>query len=306
MKLGGMDIIIPVSDPASEWHMRLQARVKSLALGKKEGLQVLPFEIWAMPKPSDGQCEVPGWLMPGMAEAREMAAEMLEDDGIECFSDMVKILVGNTDSLVSLDSSFKLELTWLSTTAPERMVQAAKADILKRLASETQNFTLKQSMAKLEDLLKSEFIQHMTYETQGLVRGCIDILAKICKGSPPNLSVTKTSEFFKDFFDRLPYFCSYQMKDGAGTKDLKGKQALEKQVADLKRALDKKEKVKLCDLDLLDGFSWLLDQDQKTLVGQAKKSSLLAGATASATEKSSSSSKAKSKDKAASVLSFFG
>ena len=69
LKLGGLDIIIPVSDPASEWHMRMQARVKSMALGRPGGLPMLDFEAWVMPDPPSGNCEVPDWLMPGMAEA---------------------------------------------------------------------------------------------------------------------------------------------------------------------------------------------------------------------------------------------
>jgi hypothetical protein len=308
LKLGGLDIIIPVSDPASEWHMRMQARVKSMALGRPGGLPMLDFEAWVMPDPPSGNCEVPDWLMPGMAEARSLAAEMLQDSGIECFADMAKILVGNSDSLVSLDSSFKLELAWLSTTAPECMVQATRRHILGCLASESQQSTLKQSIQRLSDFLKSRFVQHMTYETQGLVRGCIDILSKITKGTPPNMGIAKTSAFFNQFFELLPFFCTYSLKEGDRTKELKGKDALDRQVADLKAAMDKKEKVKLSDIDVVEGFSWLLDEGQKTLVSAAKKSSLLAGATASAVDKASSSSKSssKGKDKAASVLSYFG
>ena len=306
LKLGGLDIIIPVSDPASEWHMRLQARVKSMALGKKGGLRMLPFEAWAMPTPAAGNCEVPDWLIAGMAEARRMALEMLKDQGIECFNDMVKILVGNSDSLVSLDSSFKLELAWLSTTAPECMVQATRKAVLGCLPDETKQYTLKQSIGRLEDLLKSDFIQHMTYETQGMVRGCIDILVKITKGCAPNMGISKTSTFFKQFFELLPFFCTYKLKEGDRTKELRGEEALGMQIADLKKAMGNKDKVKLSDIDLLEGFSWLLSPEQKALVSQAKKSSLLAGATASAVEKAPGAKPAKSKDKAASVLSYFG
>ena len=72
LRLGALDIVIPISDPSAEWDMRLQARIKSMALGKQGGIDMLPFETWVMGTVA-GECSLPDWLLGGMAEASAVA-----------------------------------------------------------------------------------------------------------------------------------------------------------------------------------------------------------------------------------------
>ena len=70
-------------------------------------------------------------------------------------------------------------------------------------------------------------------------------------------------------FDRRPWCCTYAVKEGDKVKKIGGKSALNMQVNDPEKAFDNQEKVQLSGIDVLQGFSWLLDHDHKTLVGQA-------------------------------------
>ena len=96
--------------------MRMSSALKGLALQQGQ-LPRLCYEDWLLPPSHEAKVAIDEGLLPDAAAYRKLAAEMLRNEVVNCFQEMKKTLERNSQALCNLDSSLKLELTFLDSTA---------------------------------------------------------------------------------------------------------------------------------------------------------------------------------------------
>ena len=151
--------------------MRLWAALKGRSLGYGNGLELLPYESWMLPARTMEKTEVPAQLLAEMQRAKLCAKEILNDTTIQDFATMVKVLIGSSGQLLSLDRSFKLELGFLQQNGEAAVQQAVEANILAVLPSATRASSLTQSYQALQDPKQSQLGKFCTQGSDDLCAG---------------------------------------------------------------------------------------------------------------------------------------
>lgn len=121
----------------AERELLLAAAVWEEALGKSNGLPPLAHEVLMCPAlgMSGGQCNVPEDLLRAPRAAREFARQFLEKRAPTSFDDVVNIMRGQWESLLTLDRGMAIEQSLLENaegTFDENFTQA----VLKLLPDE--------------------------------------------------------------------------------------------------------------------------------------------------------------------------
>lgn len=130
------DITIDMDDPADEWQLRLQCRVKTISLNTR---QVAPlwYEDILFPKHSmEGvpkYMQLPKALIGNAESARTTVADLL--DGVEEMSEAIKIVTKAADALLDLDKTFECDLAFLSQKAMVVLQERVQAEVLGALPS---------------------------------------------------------------------------------------------------------------------------------------------------------------------------
>eukprot|EP00974_Lingulodinium_polyedra_P030718 2956609-Lingulodinium_polyedra.AAC.1 len=114
--------MVVVRGVAAEWEMRLNVALKSMALGGE--VPLLHYEKWLhrqalQPRP------IPHELAQPFVQARTCANELMGDfSSFECFEDCANSLDKNAAALELLDSSFRVEMSWLRAGQASGLQQA--------------------------------------------------------------------------------------------------------------------------------------------------------------------------------------
>ena len=114
----GEPITIDVDDATDEWLLRMQARVKTIAVNNRQ-VKPLWYEEILVAKHSVDDCPqfltIPDSVISPLMAARETVADLL--DGIADISTAVKTVLKARDTLLDIDRSFELDLKYLETKA---------------------------------------------------------------------------------------------------------------------------------------------------------------------------------------------
>ena len=318
VEIWGVKVPVNVQSPLLELNCRADAYLKTLSLGKADGLEMLLFETWCFPSRDTPEIksEVDVELIRHMQAARKVASEVLTPSVISCCADVVKLLEGAREALLSLDQSFCLELSFVASSLPASLSASIEKRCLDLLPTSTLQRSLVEVKHGLHALSESHVLMISERSMQDKILAVIECLDCLARNSPP--PSTLQGEFFTKVMDKVQYFYKY-----VGKKDLEGKphpegitlygrDAVKLQMQELREAVASDPKsLNLSKLDGPQCYKWLLSVEDaksldtlvaKCLSGSAKSQSSGAG---------SSSDPAKKKKKvhdpgsSSSVMKFF-
>ena len=299
-----------------EWEMRLWAALKSRSLGYGYGLELLPYESWMLPARTMEETEVPAQLLAEMQRARLCAKEILNDTTIQDFATMVKVLIGSSGQLLSLDRSFKLELEFLQQNGEAAVQQAVEANILAVLPSATRASSLTQSYQALQDLKQSQLGKFCTHSPKAQMTCVLDVVGNMSKGVCPDIKFASASDFYALVWQQLPHFMGRGVEvmegDTMVKKLLMGRPALMVGFEEIRAKMESKQVTKLHDLGIYQSFKFLLGSAEVLELSGWVTACLNAMASDKTTATCSSASsgaetKTKSqKETSSTVMSFFG
>lgn len=197
---------------------RLSAAIKGEALGKKNGLPVLKYEKWILGiHDEETECKVPTTLVANGIKARQLAAEITEASDLACFSDIQRVMKAAMGTLLSIDMSFRMELTWLlSEEADIAFAATMDRELLNCFPSAATTYTFAQSVTKMDALLDSEKGKFSSLRSQSNVRTVRRVVAAMLEGVQPGMQLARGGGVFEQCHHRLPYFCVFdQMTEEA-------------------------------------------------------------------------------------------
>ena len=139
VEMWGVKVPVNVQSPLLELNCRADAYLKTLSLGKADGLEMLLFETWCFPSRDTPEIksEVDVDLIRHMQAACKVASEVLTPSVIDCCADVVKLLEGAREALLSLDQSFCLELSFVASSLPASLSASIESRCLALLPTST-------------------------------------------------------------------------------------------------------------------------------------------------------------------------
>ena len=146
---------------------------------------------------------------------------------MESFEDMKKCLDSNARALCSLDSSFCLELAYLSAPADDELTSVISEKMIDVLPSEKQRRSLTQALASLQKVLKKDMVQMSAPAMRSLANSVEEIVAGMLQGQGPDGNLSKSHEFCRKLMHRLSFFIS----DGDGPDVVYGAAAMKAKFA---------------------------------------------------------------------------
>ena len=132
--------------------------------------------------------------------------EMIRDKRVATFEDIRASLRKNSQALTSMDSSFRLELAYLEGPAEDALRASVKKKLLHALPSERRHRSMAQTATDIAYFKQQEIITTAPPGLVSLVNSVEEIILGMLKGSSPEASLIKSSDFFKDLLSRLPFF----------------------------------------------------------------------------------------------------
>ena len=176
---------------------------------------------------------------------------------------MQALLLSKQANLLGLDPGFKVELSFMCDMVGSGGESRLHARLMDCMPSITTATTIENVLQAGVQLTTSALYKFCNQSAQGTLHSCMDMLHKMQSGRPPQLPKDTTPNI-GEFIARLQFFCRCQPAavEGEETKkELVGHDAIQEIWAQLK---DKKDVLKLDDLQPLHVFSFLLSpEDQK-------------------------------------------
>ena len=268
----GTTLEFVVQDPSSEVELRVQAALRSQALGTRGGIPLLEHEQWCAPEYARDsvECTVDSCLLAENLAARKCLSEMLQKEHGACLEDLKRCLRKNYSMLVALDRSFKLECEFLWQKGDEMMSQAVDKHITGSLPSNSAKMTLAQSMGILENLHDNRLFQFAPREAQNRMEAVMEVLRNMAKGISPSSVPDQSSVFWKRVWASLPLYLRTSAPNSSGSsgsagpaQELVGRKALTAELeAFTKRFAQKDHDVKLHELERLQPYKWLMAHDE--------------------------------------------
>ena len=316
-------LVFTVHDPSSEVELRVQASLKSKAMGSKDGLPLLEHERWCAPEfaKGDEQCVVDAGLLAECLAARKCLADMLEKEHGVCLEDVRRCFRKNSSMLVGIDRSVKLESEYIFQKGDELMTAAVEKSVVATLPSKDVRRSLPQSIGLMEALRDDRVFMFAPRDAQNRAEAVLELLRNMTKGISPSAAPQDKSSFWAAVWSALPMFLRSSRAGASGSAssaDLVGRKALEAEMEKLKeRFKAAKPQVKLQELEQLQPYKWLMTVDETQAFAKWVETTLTditeaAGAVTrlgkSVKEKKSAargSSSSNSKDGSASVMHFF-
>ena len=276
----------------------------------------LQYEEWILDPPS-AQDKIEQSVLEDALTCRKFAKEMLEDKRVCSFEDMRSTLQKNHASLMAMDNTFKLELAYLEGAAEEAIRKTVKAQRLNILPEEKKHCSMAETAAALAEFKQKEIITMAPPGLASLLSSMEEIVCGMMKGSSPDPTLAKASDFYKELPRRLPFYLKGEVDDessGLVKKVLVGAALLTHRLDAVKRKFDSDPSaVLLGHLEEFQGFRFLLTAAQQDVLAKIVKHCLrdVGRSTAegpkdvavAAGSKSASKAPAKS---AASVMAYFG
>ena len=268
-------VTVTIMDFSLEVHLRLSAALKGLAIQQGQ-LQRLPYEDWLLPAALEPKIRIQEELLQDAAACRKLAVEMLQSESVNSLQDMAKILEKNSQALCSLDSSFKLELAFLSTSADDLLKATVTRKLLETLPSESRRRSLTQSLAAVQDLSQTQMLKMSPPALRTLAQSVEEILANMLRGAGPEASLAKSSDFYAKVMHHLGFF----VWEGEGAGVTYAAPALKKKFHECQKKLQADPKsVSLGDLEIFQTYKFLLSSDDAEQLGKSVKQCLSAAST---------------------------
>ena len=195
-----------VTDPTSEWQLKLAAMMKTCALGKGT-LQALQHEEWIFGQDLRSvKAEIPEQFLKDFSAARKLVADMVKGDHVESLSDILHIIKANQASLLAADRSFVLEIQLLKF-APAALEETVKKRLLDILPSETKDISLKQVLWEIQALKQSDLVKKSSNSSKGQLAAFEEIVANMIRGISRDHGPAMTCSYYGQFSKFQICFC---------------------------------------------------------------------------------------------------
>jgi hypothetical protein len=267
LKYGPAVVSLTVQELSTEVELRLVARLKSDSLGFESGLKLLPWERWMFKlHPAGTACPVEAGLLVEMNAARSMALELVKLSENSDMSSLRAAYNKKSAEFLSIDPSFKLELAFLATKAPEVVDEYVRRMVLDALPDgDAHPPTLSQALSSLLQLQDLDVFKYSSGLAHDQVRSVSGILQNMKKNVSPKFedsALKQEGGFFNSVAVKLPNFlCCPDPKDDEKKKLVFGKVALGMKFEEMTIKMSGKQvgKVLLNDLEVFQTYRWLLD-----------------------------------------------
>jgi hypothetical protein len=214
-----------VTDPTSEWQLKLAAMMKTCALGQGT-LPALQHEEWIFGMDLKAvKAEIPAQFLKDFGAARKLVADMVKGDHVESLSDILHIIKANQASLLAADRSFILEIQLLKF-APTALEETVKKRLMGILPSETKDISLKQVLWEIQALKQSDLLKKSSNSSKGQLAAFEEIVANMMRGISPDHGPAMTCSYYAQVLSALQWFC--RAEEGKGEENtIRGQAALD-------------------------------------------------------------------------------
>ena len=254
--------------PDDEWSFRLAARVKTAAMNGRI-LTLLPWEqlileCGALPGVREN-CMVPRSLLKDAANCRDACNHFL--NGVNTISDMRRICSHHSKSLLALDRTFTLELTFLDCHAEKRLADLVLAQALNMLPSLGSPMKLSHVIVAVDNLRASARVAACGPKVKSDIDGVACMLQSLQEGvSPANVAISRATHFFTEVLKRIENFCQFTQvasaEKGSENRVFFGCKALRMHFQACRDARTDGAVVPLKDLGVFRIYRWLLTESE--------------------------------------------
>lgn len=175
----------------------------------------------------------------------------------------METIEGRLALLLSVDSSFTVELAICRALQGRQGEHLLENDILSRMPSDNRTMTLNASIASLKSLRESPVCKWTGDSAEKILAAVIEQLQYMSKGQPPKMEHF-TSEFMQVVRSRLPLFCTHVVEKSGNAKahTLVGEKAASAKLKSLEAKI-KNDKADLAAMDDIHTYEWLLSAAEK-------------------------------------------
>ncbi len=267
--------------PFDEFTFRFHAQVISIGTNTS-ALPLLPWEALFY-KPGDipgvpAATALPPELLVEHRNVRQAVRKALGSDRLT-LSQMRKEVGSRLKGFLALSRTFALEWEFLNTVAQRKAAGQLHAHTLRALPAEEERATVKQAIASIQDLRKTDLLFAAGPDLQNDVDGILALLGGIQDGVGPTARQLQVySSFFKMCLKKMENFVTTTVethlssKQGQLTlpskKQLFGLKALQAIMDRTKEDIAAGETKKLKDFQVFRTFDWVLTQEMRDITSK--------------------------------------
>jgi hypothetical protein len=272
---------IVISDFRQEVHLKLATAMKAHAMCR-DGVGLVPLTSEAAlcdPIIQFGQFVLPKDSLKTFNEARTEANRLLEEHEVSSGLGVCSILEKKRQSLIAIDSSFVVELSWLKEMCDQGGAARLQHEVLSKLPCGAKRTTLKEAAAQIAVLKRSSLYLFVSESARGSFDVVAEILHNMLRQVSPDF-VPQRESFLEQVLGKCAFFMAYEVKEqGKLARTIHGDPALQ---AMWNSIMDKDGPKLLKDLSIFATFKWLLTTEQQLLLADAVKKTIGASTTSSA------------------------
>ena len=250
-------VMLAMHNFAAEAEFRLAACLKRLAVWYSKGLPPFPWERLLFESKSAIVTKVTEEVLRPMLLARSLAADMCKCEEDAGLKDVVRVFEKRSHELFSFDTSFRIELWFLSNSVADALDAKVLEKALSELPNNSSNISLSACIGGLVALQQSDGFKLASGHVHDQVASLIDVLAKLQRNVSPRMDqVAAGDKFLKEAIAKFQFFVVHPPANEAAptTGRLSGAAALKAKLnLTRQRMKDDKAEVTFKDLGDLPG-----------------------------------------------------
>jgi hypothetical protein len=253
---------IEVAGFQNQWELHLWKCIKEEALSKVGGLERLPYEEMVLPRVEAASCRVPPSILEEMKAARSLAMEVLQDNSIKTFTNVLSAMEQNASNFYSLDRSFKLDMCWLKTAAEPMLEERLGDELLATLPDQTHEFSVEETIQALQQLQGSELTKYLSTTAAARWVALLDMVSSFARGFSPEKRLLQ-DKWWGRCLRRLTFYADHIAHlEGGKTQRVRGLAAIQLKLADKRFQAQKGRQLTLADIEAVARYKFILDEAQ--------------------------------------------
>ena len=221
----------------------------------------LSFETGILGIASKSKLRVEDDLVSQARMSRELALEEERRTAPSTGDLTVAMLASKRGFFGQVDKWFTIDIALAQALSKGPGEQKLHDAVLELLPKAKVAKELKASAAQLDALCKSPLFKFTSRLTQGTLNAVLAALRGMERGYPPNMTNWNSTPFLRDVKDRLQYFFRQEIGEGHEKKEVTGASGVIQLLESVISKSEKKEVVKLSEVEPFSTFEWLLTED---------------------------------------------
>ena len=271
----GVQVEVTAESVNLEWQLRLMSRVKSIAIANEQ-LPKLPWEELCL-----GSVEldvpkfvtVPESLLEQPGAVRDEIIHLCRSNGADTIYQMMSCCNKHIENLKRLDSTIEFEMMYLNNHVEVLLKKDVVRMTLECFPQRPEKAKFKEVLTQLLQVKNHPITVALGAGMIGQVDGLWGVVQDLSLGNgPKDDAVQRYSTYWKEVLKRAEMFCTCerQVEGENGVYTLQkvyGREAAVTQFNAVQARASPESPPKLPDLKLLKCYKWLLEAQQKEIVG---------------------------------------